>query len=334
MLQNSGIRLEKIKFKPLTKEQVIISADRLTRFKDTETKYLRVFKDIITGNLLEPKYKKSELDKMDYLKLTELAQCLINESLKNLDLKLEDNYLINQKLFDYENSLFDLNENVQNLLKNKINYNALTEILSDPLPLNLKWLKTMNDFNFSDEKSHNEGFLFPIKKLIICEGITEETLLPEFARLLDYDFNKNGVFVLSAGGKNQVVKTFYKFAQNLKIPIFVLLDSDAKENCDEIIPRLRGYDKIYRLKQGEFEDILPVKLIEKTLKYATANISLNNDSEIDKTAGMVHYLEEFFKNRGVHEFKKAEFAHLVKLNITGVEDVSNEFREIIRELKP
>lgn len=51
-----------MKIKPLTEEQLIISIDRLTRFKDTETKYLRVFKDIITNNLIEPKYKKSELD--------------------------------------------------------------------------------------------------------------------------------------------------------------------------------------------------------------------------------------------------------------------------------
>lgn len=53
-----------MKIKPLTEEQLIISIDRLTRFKDTETKYLRVFKDIITNNLIEPKYKKSELDEL------------------------------------------------------------------------------------------------------------------------------------------------------------------------------------------------------------------------------------------------------------------------------
>ena len=37
-----------IKIKPLTKEQILISLDRLTRFKNPEIKYLRVFKDIIT----------------------------------------------------------------------------------------------------------------------------------------------------------------------------------------------------------------------------------------------------------------------------------------------
>ena len=58
-----------MKIKPLTKEQLTISVDRLTRFKDPEIKYLRVFKDIITNNLIEPKLKKQELDNMDYEEL-------------------------------------------------------------------------------------------------------------------------------------------------------------------------------------------------------------------------------------------------------------------------
>ena len=68
-----------LKIKPLTKEQLIISVDRLTRFKDTETKYLRVFKDIILNNLIEPKFKKIDLDKMDYEQIKILAQEIFEE---------------------------------------------------------------------------------------------------------------------------------------------------------------------------------------------------------------------------------------------------------------
>ncbi len=332
MLQKLRKRLENLNFKPLTKEQLIIAADRLTRFKYTETKYLRVFREIITSNLINPKYKKSELEEMEYAKLTDLAEFIINESLKIFGLKLENDYAINHKIYEYENNVFYLDKNINKLLKNKINYKALINLLDDKTPPNLQWLKSLYELNFSDISSHNAGYLFPIRKLVICEGITEEILLPEFAKLLDYDFNKNGIFVISAGGKNQVVKTFYKFVQYLKIPIFVLLDSDAEENCKEITPKLRNCDKIYRLPYGEFEDILPVKLIEKTLKYATENISLTTDENINKSEGMVHYLEEYFKTRGIHEFKKAEFANLVKINISGPEDVSEEFKNIISQL--
>ena len=69
---------------------------------------------------------------------------------------------------------------------------------------------------------------FPIEKVILVEGLTEETLLPAFARFLGYDFYKNGVQVIPAGGKNQVVKMYYKLSQELKIPIFLLLDKDAE----------------------------------------------------------------------------------------------------------
>ena len=325
--------MKDIKFKPLNKEQLRISADRLTRFKEPETKYLRVYKDIITGNLINPSFKKSDLDKMSYETLTYLAEYIINNSLLKLGIDSENNLLANQRLIDYENSLFTIDSETQKLIKNKINYNGIIELLEDEIPQNLKWLELLTSSTNPNQESWDKGFRFPIDKVIICEGITEETLLPEFAKLLNYDFDKNGIHIISAGGKNQVVKTFYKYSQTLKIPIFVLLDSDAKENYNEILPRLRNFDKIHILDKGEFEDILPLCLVEKTLKYAIENISLTDNEKIDNSNGMVHYLEDFFKNRGTHEFKKSEFANLVKINISGQEDISDEFRQIIEELK-
>ena len=52
-----------MKYKLLTEEQILISIDRLTRFKETKQKYLRVFKDILVSNLIEPKLKKTEIEK-------------------------------------------------------------------------------------------------------------------------------------------------------------------------------------------------------------------------------------------------------------------------------
>ena len=317
-----------MKIKPLTKEQLIISIDRLTRFKEPEIKYLRVFKDIILNNLIEPKFKKSDLDDMEYEKLTNLAQEVINNSLND---KFEDG-LINQRLFDYENSVFKLDENTQKLLKNKINYKAIIKLLPEDVPLNLKFLKALNDTN-PLEKREKEKFCFPVEKIILCEGITEETLLPEFAKLCGYDFNKHGIYIVSAGGKNQVVKYFYNFAECLKIPIFVLLDKDAQENFNEIKPKLRKFDQIHILKSGEFEDLLPELLIIKTLKYETENISLSSIDGLRESSSKVEFLEEFFKHRGLHDFKKAEFAQAVKKNITCAEDISDEIRDIIKEIK-
>ena len=318
MLQ-SGIK--KLKIKPLTKEQLIISIERLTRFKDPEIKYLRVYKELITNNIIEPRIKKEDLDNMDYEELTLLAQDIINSYIPRND----DDLILNQKLYDYENSIFKLNENTNKLLKNQINYKSIINILPDNSADNLKWLK--------NGLCVQNSFGFPVKKIILCEGITEETLLPKFARLAGYDFKQNGINIISAGGKNQVVKYFYKFADILKIPIFVLLDNDAEENLRQILPKLRDFDKIHLLKNGEFEDILPNSLIIKTLDYLIKNISISHIENLNNCQSKVSFLEDFFKHRGLHEFKKSEFAQAVKENISAQEDISAEIAEIIKEIK-
>lgn len=310
-----------MKIKPLTKQQLIISADRLTRFKEPEIKYLRVFKDIISNNLIEPKFKKSELDEMDYTELKNMAEYIINGSLPEFDGDIS----INQKLYEYENSVFKINDKTQQLLKNKINYKEILKLLADDIPLNLKFLKSL-------AVKTKERYCFPVEKVVLCEGITEEILLPEFAKLCGFDFKQNGIYIISAGGKNQVVKYFYNYANCLKIPLFVLLDNDAHDNLREIAPRIRDFDKIHLLKSGEFEDLLTNSLIAKTLNYATENISLAPIEGLETCESKVEFLEEFFRHRGLHEFKKAEFANLVKENILDSTDVSDEIREIIDEL--
>ncbi|MBS6604044.1 MAG: ATP-dependent endonuclease [Brachyspira sp.] len=319
--------MENFRAKPLTNEQILISIDRLTRFKPTEEKYLRVFKDIIISNLVYPKYKRQELDNMDYGQLTKLADYVFEISLGNAK-----SLYINKKLEVYENSVFKLDVNSKRLLDNNINYEEAIKLIDESSPINLRWLKSLESSDNLNEMRQLHALRFPVKKLVICEGLTEEILLPEFAKLLGYDFDCNGVYVLSAGGKNQVVKLFYKMADLLNIPVFVLLDSDALENSHEIESKLRPIDKIYLLKSGEFEDILPVDLVEKTLIYATENISLPAVECIEK-GHTVEFLEDFFKHRGLHEFKKAEFAEMVKENLSPTAEVSEEIKSVIKAIE-
>lgn len=322
---------ESIKIKPLTKEQIIISADRLTRFKFTEQKYLRVFTDILVNNLISPKMKKTEIEETDYKKITELAEYIINSSLEKLGISIQNSGKINEKLKQYENLVFVLESSCEKLLDNNINYDGILELLGKTCVKNLQWLKSLSSDSDPVALRELHSLKFPISTVLICEGITEETLLPEFAKLMDFDFDKNGIFILSAGGKNQVVKTFYKLVECLKLPIFVLLDKDAEENYREILPKMRKIDRIHLIEHGEFEDILPVKLLEKTLAFATKNISIAEEGEIHE-GETVEFLTDFFKHRGLHEFKKAEFANMVKENISSKEDVSEEISEILKEL--
>ena len=322
-----------VKIKPLTKEQIIISVDRLTRFKETELKYYRVFSEIILSNLLEPKYKKSDLEKMSYRQVKNLAQEIINFSLEKLGIELGQDYSINQKLLDYEHSIFILSDEVKSFLKNKINYRAILQLIPEDASKNLQWLKALSHSDDIKKVRANKSFCFPIEKLLLVEGITEETLLPEFAKLCDFDFDKNGVHVISAGGKNQVVRYFYNLINTCRLPIFVLLDKDANENLSEILPKLREGDRVHIIKAGEFEDVLPEALVLRTLDYATKNISLAPTDEVELNGSRVEYLEKYFKHRGLHEFKKAEFAELIKQNIIGKNDLSDEILEIFSELR-
>lgn len=325
--------MNNVKVKPLTKEQLTISIDRLTRFKNPEVKYLRVFGELITNNLIQPKYKKSDIEKMDSEEVKNLAEFIINYSLENLGLPKDEDYIINQRLYDYEKSVYIISENIEKFLKNKINYKAFVTLIDENSPKNLKWLKALGSPMDIKQERFKNSLRFPVEKVVIAEGATEETLLPEFAKRCGYDFDKEGIYVLSAGGKNQVVKLYYRLVDSLKLPIFVLLDKDAKENLEEIKPKLRPIDKIHLLACGEFEDLLPLELVQRTLDYQLNNISMMEKEMLNAPEPRVKILEEVFKTRGMHEFKKVEFAQMVKKNIKTNADISNEICEIINEIK-
>lgn len=325
--------MNNVKVKPLTKEQLTISIDRLTRFKNPEVKYLRVFGELITNNLIQPKYKKSDIEKMDSEEVKKLAELIINYSLENLGLPKDEDYIINQRLYDYEKSVYIISENIEKFLKNKINYKAFVTLIDENSPKNLKWLKALGSPMDIKQERFKNSLRFPVEKVVIAEGATEETLLPEFAKRCGYDFDKEGIYVLSAGGKNQVVKLYYRLVDSLKLPIFVLLDKDAKENLEEIKPKLRSIDKIHLLACGEFEDLLPLELVQRTLDYQLNNISMMEKEMLNAPEPRVKILEEVFKTRGMHEFKKVEFAQMVKKNIKTNADISDEICEIINEIK-
>lgn len=318
-----------MKYKKLKKEQLLISIDRLTRFKPTEEKYLRVFKDIIISNLIEPKLKKSELENMDYSKIRDYAVEIFNNS---LDEKTED-FSINEKLKEYENTLFINDTSVQDLLDNRLNYTSAIKLIDDSTEVqNLKWLKNITNKNIKELRK-NKKFLFPIEKVIIAEGITEEILLPKFSDISGYNLDENGIKIIAAGGKNQVVKLYYKLCEELKLPIFILLDKDAESNEELINTKLRKQDEVYLLHSGEFEDLLPKQLIVKTVNNEFKNFLTITENDLDTGMSTVKTLEELFKEKCLHEFKKAEFAQQIKGQVRSTNDVSQELKDIINEIK-
>ena len=329
-----------MKFKNLTKEQLIISFDRLTRFKLTKEKYFRVFSDIILSNLTEPVFKKSDLINMSPSDITPIAEEIINTSLAELLPRQSDTGLdkeiINEIIKDYENTLFINDEEAQYYLDNKINYNLFIPLIDESCPVNLRWLKaigyTLPDKLMLKKLRAENGYKLPIEKVLLVEGITEEILLPAFSKYLGFDFYREGIQIIAAGGKNQVVKLYYKLINEVKIPIFILLDKDAEENIAQIKPKLRKIDKIHLVSCGEFEDLLPKSLIIKTINNELCNFASIAENDFDSDIQAVSNLENIFKTKGLHEFKKADFAKLVKDNISEDSDISPEIASIIMEI--
>lgn len=317
-----------MKYKKLTNEQILISIDRLTRFKKTRDKYLRVFTDILTSNLIEPKLKKSDIENLDHKQLTEYVSVIFNSSIEDT----QHNPSINYKLKDYENSVFVNDDETQKLLDNNINYYGALKLIPDDCPINLKWLKSLSSDADLDEMRKQHLLKFPICKIILVEGITEEILLPAFSKFLGYDFYAEGIQIIAAGGKNQVVKMYYELSEDVKVPIFILLDKDAEENINQIRPKLRSIDKIHLVSCGEFEDLLSKSLIVKTVNTHFENFMAISEADLSEALPTAKILEEIFKTKGLHEFKKAEFAKLVRENISKNTDISAEIYQIIAEI--
>ena len=323
-----------MKFKILSKEQILISLDRLTRFKNTRDKYARVFTDILLNNLIDPKIRKCDIEKMDNIQLTKIAVEILNSSLERYVFTKSENNKTNLILRDYENSVYVNDTAVQHFLNNNINYFAAAKLITDDSVINLKWLKKLVEYNDCAISDLREKYClkFPIEKILLAEGITEEILIPAFSRFLGFDFYQKGIQIIAAGGKNQVVKMYYKLIEEVKIPIFILLDKDAEDNIKQITPKLRSIDKIHLVSCGEFEDLLSKSLIVKTVNNHFENFMSINETDLPADLPTAKVLEELFKTKGLHEFKKAEFAKLVRENITQQSDVSDEIINIINEL--
>lgn len=327
---------DEIKFLPVSKGDLILSLDRLTRFKYPEFKYYRVLNELLAKYLLSPKLNKSKLEKLDIHTYITYVEKIWNASVKHHTGKKPSTFLINELIVDEEFNSYNLSDDLKLLIKAKLNYDdVLTLIRKDSaLPLNLKRLIIYKE-KMADKKELREKYLlkFPIEKVVLCEGITEEILLPEFGAKLGYDFREHGIHLISAGGKNQVAKLYCELRDELKLPIFVLLDADADQTCASINCILRKKDKIHLIKHGEFEDLFSLFLIKRTINNKFKNILQCNVEDFKSCMPMTKVLCEYFRINNLGDFQKAEFAKEIAQNIKSKSDLMPEIIEIIDEIE-
>lgn len=329
-------RAEEIKFLYITKSDLILSLDRLTRFKYPMFKYYRVFNDILSKYLLSPKLNKAKLEKLDLQTYKSYVKKIWNESLKHHLGESSGTFEINKLIVEEEYSSYNLSDELKSLIETKLNYDDVLMLIRKDMtvPVNIKRLLIYKDTKKDKNELREKYFLkFPIEKVVICEGITEEILLPCFAAKYGYDFNKHGVHLISAGGKNQVAKLYCELREELKLPIFVLLDADAEKTSDSINCIIRKNDKIHLIKNGEFEDLFSLFLIKRTINNKYKNILQCNVEDFKGVMPMTKTLCEYFRVNNLGDYQKADFAKEIARNIRSKTDLTEEISAIVEEIR-
>ena len=131
-----------IKFSTVTIRDLILSLDRLTRFKHPEIKYYRVFSDLISKYLLEPKLSKNEIRNISVSTLKNIIEKIWNESVLKHNPNANSNTLINEVIISDLSNTYVLNSEIAELIKINLNYSDVLNFIDDydNLPVNLKYL--------------------------------------------------------------------------------------------------------------------------------------------------------------------------------------------------
>ncbi len=319
-----------MKYKSIDIEYLTLCLDRLTRFKPSFDKYFRVFNDILN------KFDLTHADKKSCEETAKAACAIFNDSVSEFNNKKYDKFF-NHLLQKEERHTFFQNSQSETLICSPLNIEGLLDVIKNKknLPLNLKRLVEILKNKEKDPVTLRKelALKYPLEKIVLTEGITEEILLGEFAKKINYDFDKNGIHLIGAGGKNQVAKKYYKMVEEIKLPIFVLLDYDAAHTKDLILPKLRKDDFIYVIDHGEFEDIIPKKLILDTINNHFKNSAAVSEKDFTKNVATVKNLKEIYRINGLGHFNKADFAKNIRANLAKKDQISKELSEIIEKIK-
>ncbi len=332
-----------IKYKLLTKEELLINLDRLSRFKLPEYSYNSVFSSIIFKSLITPNFSKKDIEDLDVSYISQIVKEIWNNSVKKHFGELKDN---NIALKAHQLTIFhtfkDIDIKTKKLINTDLYFSQILEHINyNTAPQNLKYLikinselKNKENININDLKELRNKFSlgFPVEKLLIAEGITEEILLPVFADKLGNNFNKKGIYIVGAGGKSKSPSLYLEIKNKLNIPIVLLFDLDAKEICNILEDILQKKDKYILIEKGEFEDILSINLIKRTLnnEYEPATPLSVEDLKIHEK--MCENIEEFYRTRHLGEYKKSKVAKLLSENIKYPTDISEDIKEILSKI--
>lgn len=288
---NAGSDLpEKLTFQTPTLAQLVISANQLNKFDLPPRRNRKAIDRLISQQLIAPKLSLKNLARLPIRLRDEIMQTLwcrgLNAEVSEADEAYTNTWLDRDlKEFLWDAILREDLERLGELNDGKLHgfyyqppYDAerlaqvlaayqYPEVTTDywhtrytafPLP----WIALLSSGQGFSDRLHAKA----VKLVILVEGTTEAILLPEFAKRAGVSFEN--VRIIPAGGKNQVTALYQSLAEELAMPMLVLLDQDADRAMQELSSQVRPGDQLVQIAEGEFEDWYDPDLIVETVNAA------------------------------------------------------------------
>jgi len=131
----------------------------------------------------------------------------------------------------------------------------------------------------------NISKVFFANKVILVEGPTEELSLPIFLDKVGLDTLKEGIDIISVGGKGNLAK-WWRFFTFYKIPVFICFDNDSKEDTSGL--KRKDALKTIGIEDSEILQVLNSDSWNISAKYCV----FGQDFEATMRASFDSYIEE------------------------------------------
>lgn len=116
-------------------------------------------------------------------------------------------------------------------------------------------------YHINATKQILEGFF--ARKIVLVEGPTEAYALPKYLQAVDLDTQREGIAIISVGGKGNIAK-WWRMFNVYKIPTYVIFDNDEEDDRE----KKKREDILKTLGEGAIEGVFKVEDILIKDKYS------------------------------------------------------------------
>ncbi len=172
--------------------------------------------------------------------------------------------------------------------------------------------------------------------ILLVEGNSEFIFLPGAAEKLGFRLDDLGVSLISSGGAKQVVKRFLLLRELVSLPVVALLDEDAVDEIAIIEESLRDIDHLKVVEGGELEDCFSYEFLLYALNEQLqlhGQVLSQMPFSMPREGPRKVYLARLFRERGLGDFDKLEFAQVARHSLRSSNDVPLFVQEFLIFLK-